>query len=645
MANRRLPLVLGALAACAHSAAPPASAPVATPSAPAAPAPATAPTDAAGVLAQFKAATGGARWDAVTSIASKGTLAAGGLTGTADSLTDARTGYSVAHFKLGPVTGAEGFDGKTSWQVTPGGEVIALDAPDAKELARTGAWMNAMGYWYPDRGHATYGPVRTEEASGKPLRIFTATPDDGRAIDLGFDASGLLVRSTQRQGADTVITLFDDYRDVSGVRVPFRFVTDRTDAAGRTDPRNHQEVQIESTSLNAPVAEGAFAMPQMAPAARITDPSGQAKIPIEIENNHIFASGTIDGKPVRFIVDTGGLNLLTPAAAERLGVKSEGKLAAGGVGDERVDLSIAHVGEVRLGGAVLEKPVFFVIDLGPLSAAEGRAEDGLVGFEMFRRFRVTVDYAAHALTLTDPAKFTPPAKAAVVPFEMSERTPIVTGTLDGLPVRLTIDTGSRSSLTLHSPFVKEHDLVAKYGAAPETVTGWGVGGPSRARPARLGTLQLGEVAIRDIAGDLYLGQKGAFADPDLSGNLGGGILRRFTVTFDYDQKKMYLLPNKEFAKPDPFDRSGLWLFSDGKTLKVVAVAPESPAEKAGIAVDDQIEKINGEAVGKQQLTEWRRWLRELPVGTKLKLTTRRGGAERTADLVLADLIPEHAKVK
>src|SRR5262249_6673301 len=155
--------------------------------------------------------------------------------------------------------------------------------------------------------------------------------------------------------------------------------------------------------------EGAFSMPEMAPTARIVDASGTTRVPIELENNHIYASATIDGKSVRVIVDTGGLNLLTPATAKRLGLASEGKLPGAGVGDEKVDLGIAHAGEIRLGGAVLTKPVFFVIDLDPLPAAEGVDVDGLVGFEMFRRFRVTIDYKARVLTLTDPSKFTPPA--------------------------------------------------------------------------------------------------------------------------------------------------------------------------------------------------------------------------------------------
>ncbi len=223
-----------------------------------------------------------------------------------------------------------------------------------------------------------------------------------------------------------------------------------------------------------------------------------------------------------------------------------------------------------------------IIDLGALANVEGVDFDGLVGYEMFRRFGVTIDYAGHTLTLAEPAKFAPPAGASVVPFELSDTTPLVAGTLDGAPVRMSVDTGSRASLSMHSPFVREHDLVAQYNAAPEAVVGWGVGGPSRGRPARFGTLKLGDREINGVVGDLYTGDKGAFANPDMSGNLGGGVLRRFTVAFDYGAKRMYLAPNADFAKPDEFDRSGLFLLGDGDALLVADVAPDSAAARAGL---------------------------------------------------------------
>jgi len=218
----------------------------------------------------------------------------------------------------------------------------------------------------------------------------------------------------------------------------------------------------------------------------------------------------------------------------------------------------------------------------------------------------------------------------------------VSATLGGLPARVTIDTGSRSSLTLHSPFVRANNLVAAYHAAPESVTGWGVGGAVRGRMARLPVLQIGDQQIVGIAGELFTGDKGAFANPDISANLGSGVLRRFTVAFDYDKRQMYLAPNADFAKPDAFDRSGLWLLADGEALRIADVVQDSAAARAGLRVDDRIVAIGGEAVSTRSLAQWRQLLRESPAGAKVAVRFLRGGDKQTADMVLADRIPATA---
>lgn len=596
--------------------------------------------DAAALMARFKAASGGAAWDNVRTLHATGTLGAGGLSGEVTVVTDLATGRSADAYKLGPIEGADGYDGTLAWTKDPGGEVAALDTPDAKRRARSQAWLDARGFWYPERIAASYGAVADREADGRRYRVVEAKPDGGETLALWFDpSSGLLARTVQRQGQDTVTTVFDDYRDVEGVRVAFHATTDMTDAAGRTDPRRQSEIKLAKATLNGAVADADFAMPAMAPTARIVDGSGTTRIPFDLVNNHIYASGTIDGKPARFLVDTGGVNLLTPAAAKKFGVAGEGKLAARGVGDQAVDLSLAHAKEVRLGGAALADPVFYIIDLGDLSKVEGVDSDGLVGYEMFRRFGVTIDYEKHELVLTEPARFTPPAGATMVPFELDDRIPIVEGTLDGMPARMSIDTGSRSSLTMHSPFVREHTLVEKYHAAPDAVIGWGVGGPSRGRPARLGMLKLGDLEIPGIAGDLYTGDKGSFANPDLAGNLGGGVFKRFTVAFDYANKRLYFKPNAGYGKPDAFDRSGFFLLADQDALVVADVAADSAAAKAGFAPDDRIVAIDGAPADRKSLVAWRAKLRDLPVGTKLKIERMRGDRKETVELVLADRIP------
>lgn len=595
--------------------------------------------DPAALLARDKNASGGARWDRVQTLEMTGTLRAGGLDGTFHSLQDLAGGRSVSEYKLGPIEGADGYDGTRGWSRDPGGEVATLDAPEAKRRARSQAWLDAHGYWYPARLPAHFGAVETREIEGHAYAVVTATPEGGNPVDLWFDTvTHRLARATTRQDQDTATTTFDDWRETDGLAIPFHIVTDLTDAAGRTDPRRRTELRIERVTPNVAVTDAVFAVPTMRATARIDNTTGITRVPFDLVNNHIYVNGTIDGKPARLLVDTGGANLLTPKAAKALGLAPKGALAVRGVGEDTVDLAFANADEVRVGDAVLDHPVFYVVDLGDVPAIEGAHIDGLVGYEMFRRFGVTIDYAGGVLTLSEPAKFSPPAGAHALPFEQAERIPIVAGTLDSLPIRASIDTGSRVSLTLHAPFAREHGLVAKYHADIESVVGWGVGGPSRGRPARFGRLALGGFAVDGIAGDIYTGDKGSFASPDLSANIGGGVLKRFTVALDYSSKRMYLAPNEHFSVPDAFDRSGLWLMGAGTALRVVDVAAGSAAAKAGLQVEDRITRIGGEDIAAHGLSDWRARLRELPAGTRLEVEYQRADKPRRTTLVLADRI-------
>lgn len=598
------------------------------------------------VLARFKVASGGDRWDDTRSLQSHGSLKTGGLDGRFEALLDLATGRSASHYELGPVEGAEGYDGKAGWNRDPGGEVASLDAPEARRRARSQAWLDARGYWYPQRMAAKFGDAEPRELQGRHYLVIEATPEDGDPLVLWFDAqTGLLARTDQRVERDVSTTLLDDYREVDGLRLPFHMTSDLTDFSGHTDPRSHSEMQLTAVTRNVPVSDADFARPETTAVARIANASGVTRAPFELASNHIYVDGFVDGRKARFLVDTGGVNLLTPAAAKKFGLQGAGKLAARGVGEKSVDLAIAQAQEVRVGDAVLDKPVFYVVDLGSLAAVEGVEADGLVGYEMFSRFGVTIDYAKRELTLAAPAKFQVPDGAHAIPFEFADRIPIVDGTLDGLAVRLSIDTGSRVSLTLHSPFVREHDLVARYQPAPEAITGWGVGGPTRTRPARFATLRIGDLDIGGVAGDLFTGDKGAFSSSDQSGNIGGGLLRRFTVAFDYASRRMYLAPNAAFATADAFDRSGLFLLADGDGLKVADVAAGSAAAAIGLKVEDRILAIDSVPVASRTLEQWRQLLRESAAAAKIGIRFERNRKQQQATLVLADRIPPIAPMR
>lgn len=589
----------------------------------------------AALLDAAREASGGTSWDAVRQIRAEGTLAVGGLSGPFVALEDLSSGASRGDFNLGAVRGAQGFDGKRSWSLDPGGELRFPDSAPEQAAAVTQAWLARRAYWYPERQAAHWGEVRAEQADGSDWQVVEAKPAGGIAVTLWFDARDHhLKRLVTQEGQTAVTTQLTDWRAVDGLLLPFASTVDRG------DPRNRVQISYHAIQLNPGLDAQAFAAPQPESRSRIADASGRAVIPFELRNNHIYAQAFIDGQPVRMLVDTGGVNIITPEVAQRLGLKTEGQLAAQGVGERQADYSLAKAGKLTLGAAELEAPVLFVLALGDLAGIEGETIDGIVGYELFHHFGVRIDYAGGTLTLTDPARFQAPPGATALPFELADRIPVVQGTLDGLPVRISIDTGSRASLTLHSPFVRQHGLVARYGGGAEAVIGFGVGGASRGIPVRMGELDLNGLRIPGIAGDLFMGDKGAFANPAHGANLGSGLLKRFVVSFDYRARRMYLEPVAGLAEqPDAFDRSGLWLRQDGPAaLRILDIAADTAAAQTpALKVDQRITAIDGEAVSTRSLSDWRARLRESG-RTAVDLTIT--GKRQPVRLVLKDRIAD-----
>lgn len=577
------------------------------------------------LLLASRAATGGDAWDRVQAIDSRATLAVGGMSGTSAILEDVPSGRSRSEVTLGSIHQAEGWDGTTSWRQTPGGEIIRRDAPPAIALAQTQAWLTRRGYYRPTG--AAYRDAGVREEAGARYQVIEASPEGGAPIALWFDASQHLARTIEQIGGQLVTTTLSDYRAVGEVEVPFHVTVDEG------DPRNKLEMRVTSAAPVASPAVVAFAAPAV-DVDRIAFTAGtRTDLPFELINNHIYIRAAIDGAPVRMLVDTGGLNMLTPAAARRLALATDGAMAASGVGEAKAEMGLAHARQLTVGGVTLAHPVFYVIDIGKLADVEGEAFDGLVGFELFSRLRVRIDYPARSLALIAPTVFAPPAGAIAVPFEMIDRTPIVQGAIDGIPGRFWVDTGARLALTTSSKFTRDHDLAARYHPAFEAVTGWGVGGPTRSAPVRFREVQIGGAIVRDVVGDLFTGAKGAFADPNAAANLGGGLLRRFVVTFDYAAKIMYLEPRPDGAR-DTYDRSGLFLVQDGDALRVASAV--GPAVAAGIRADDRITAIDGAPIASRTLAAWRDQLRDRPPGTQVRLRVARAG---DVVLTLAELVP------
>jgi hypothetical protein len=594
----------------------------------------SATPDPSQILARVKQATGGAAWDRIATTHTRVKLDVGGLKGTGDSWEDTHTGRSVNQYQLGPMSIGGGFDGLTAWSQDSSKQVRLEEAEEAQREAANNGYRSALGYFFPERWPAQLEYVGEKSEGDRRFQVVRATPKGGRPFDIWIDvATQRMDRAVEKTALDTRTTFLSDYREVQGVLLPF--------AARSTNGQAQYDQRVVTTAVefNAPIDAARFA-PPAPPAADFTIAGGTSTdLPFELLNNHIYVEVQLNGRgPFRVLCDTGGANIVTPELAAALGLKTEGAIQGQGVGEASQDVGLVKIESLQVGGATLKNQLFMVFALAPLTKVSGVPFDGLVGYEIFKRFVVTIDYEHGRMTLTQPEAFAYEGQGIVVPFRFKGHVPQVDGEIDGVAGRFDIDTGSRASISLLSPFVEKNGLTAKYAPKIEGVTGWGVGGPSRSQVTRAKLLKLGEVAIPDPVTELSLAKRGAFSDPYAAGNVGAGVLKRFNIIFDYGRQRLIFEPNGNYGKPDTFDRAGLWVNSVDGALEVMDVIAGAPAAEAGLKVGDLILAIDGRPAGEIAIPALRQRVRSDPPGTRVLLKVRSGNTERELVVTLRELV-------
>ncbi|GAC1409620.1 MAG: hypothetical protein NVSMB64_18430 [Candidatus Velthaea sp.] len=370
-------------------------------------------------------------------------------------------------------------------------------------------------------------------------------------------------------------------------------------------------------------------------------PSPETRVPFELVNNHVYLDVSLDGKgPYHFAFDSGGSNLMDPAVARELGVRVRGRGRIGGVGNGSEPAGIATVGTLQMGDMKLRDERFTVARTrDSFGVAEGLRVDGLIGAQVLARFVTTFDYARREVRLAEPVASATPPPGTTLPVTFREGLPHVPCTVSGIAGECTVDTGSRLSLTVLQPFAAAHPAVVPSVLTGPGVDGYGLGGAAYGRLGRLDEIRFGELGIRDAIADFSTQQRGAFADRVTAANVGGGIWRRFTLTFDYPHKRLTLQPNAAFAEPDTYERSGLFLVTRDGAIAAAGVRDGTPAAEAGIATDDVIAAVEGRPLAASDLISLRETLSGA-AGTSVRLLVlgARGGIPREVTVVLRDYV-------
>lgn len=236
---------------------------------------------------------------------------------------------------------------------------------------------------------------------------------------------------------------------------------------------------------------------------------------------------TINGKQGIFLIDTGQVaegTTITPAFAKQCGLTKN---------EEKVTLAVGE------GDNAIVSKDFPVVVLN-----RGVEKQGILGATFFERLRLTVDYAESKATFsTYDVPFEPPegARKSAMTFLKMRTRPIkgayMKATVGDKEFFVCVDTGANwSSINT--------DAFDRVFPTPETQTLYGV-----KYKVGTGMLKLGDIEIPNAPFARLTNQGVAMTEratgTRVDGLVGTNILRRYTVTFDYDKKELWFSPPKK----------------------------------------------------------------------------------------------------
>jgi len=385
----------------------------------------------------------------------------------------------------------------------------------------------------------------------------------------------------------------------------------------------------------------------------ITEGRSKVKIPIEVYNNLIIVPVVLNGKlPLKFILDTGvRTTILTEKAfSDFLHLSYARKYTIAGPGGVKfIDAYITNNVTIDIPGVHGEGHAMLVLDQDYLELRNYLGTDvhGILGYELFSRFVVQIDYETRSLTLMLPKRFKSHRKYEELAITVQDTKPYLVTTIkvndsSRLQAKLLIDTGASHGLLLEPRSDTAIQIPSRNIAS---IIGRGLGGVIEGKIGRIKSIRLGKYVLDQVVVN--------FPDPNSysdtlkndraiprHGSMGGEILSRFSVILDFPHEKMYLKKNSIFKNEFHYNISGLTIKAVGEFLRefeITNVRDNTTANLADIQVGDKILTINSERTADLDLDKLDDLLNSKP-GKKVIMEIERHGKRMKREFYLQNQI-------
>ena len=356
----------------------------------------------------------------------------------------------------------------------------------------------------------------------------------------------------------------------------------------------------------------AFGQEDKFPSARplgfvLPDYYTKATIPFEIYNNLIVIDVLLNRSlPLKFILDTGVRTtvLTEKTLSDLLNLEYSRKITIPGVGGEKLvdafvvnDVSL-NIGEIQGDGHAL---LVLETDLLQLKNFLGVNVHGILGYELFSRFIVDINYERKIINFYRPGDFKEKKKFTALDITVEDTKPYLMANFairdeEGVKKgKFMIDTGASHTVLLDT---RSEEFIECPDPNLKTTLGRGLGGTIHGHIARIDELYFDKFEFDGVITtfpdkDSY---EVDFEASQRNGTFGGGMMSRFHTIYNYADGKIYIKKNSQYKKPFEFNLSGVIVKATGVYLReyeIDNIRENSSADEAGLKVGDEIIYING----------------------------------------------------
>ncbi len=323
---------------------------------------------------------------------------------------------------------------------------------------------------------------------------------------------------------------------------------------------------------------------------------GKVIIPFKFINNLIFIPIKVNGVELNFLLDSGVEETILFSMEDKKEVSFSNveKIALRGLGSEESIEGLKSTNNtLEIKGAKSSNHLLYIVldQSFNLSSHIGIPVNGIIGYNFLKTNLVEINYEKKRITVSkDNSKIRKriERKFQTIPITIERSKPYISGSLvinsNEIPVKLLIDIGNSDAIWL---FENDKKLIKIPAKNFEDYLGKGFSGDVEGKRAEISKFTISKFEFHNpiVAFPDSISVKNVRMVKDRAGSVGSEILKRFSIVFDYSNKKMFLRKNGNFDAPFSYNKSGVELQHYGLQWVQETVRLETVPLIMGDAVD------------------------------------------------------------